>query len=95
MKMEEVLSKLYQVVKQRKEEMPENSYTAELFRRGEDRILQKVGEEAVETILALKSEDKQKGIYETADLLYHLIVALVNRGITLDEVAQELKRRMR
>ncbi|WP_041439936.1 phosphoribosyl-ATP diphosphatase [Thermovibrio ammonificans] len=93
--MEEVLSKLYQVVKQRKEEMPENSYTAELFRRGEDRILQKVGEEAVETILALKSEDKQKGIYETADLLYHLIVALVNRGITLDEVAQELKRRMR
>jgi len=95
LKMEEVLSKLYQVVKQRKEEMPENSYTAELFRRGEDRILQKVGEEAVETILALKSEDKQKGIYETADLLYHLIVALVNRGITLDEVAQELKRRMR
>jgi len=92
---EEILESLYKIIKSRKEELPEGSYTAELFKRGEDRILQKVGEEAIETILALKSGRKEEAIYETADLLYHLIVALVEKGITLDEVLSELKRRMK
>ncbi|MEO2083348.1 MAG: phosphoribosyl-ATP diphosphatase [Desulfurobacteriaceae bacterium] len=90
-----VLESLYKIVERRKEELPENSYTAKLFRSGEDRILQKVGEEAVETILALKSGKKEEAVYETADLLYHLLVALVDKGITLEEIAYELERRMK
>jgi len=91
----EVLEELYRVVEKRKEELPENSYTASLFKAGEDRILQKVGEEAVESILALKSGSKENAVYEVSDLLYHLTVALVNSCITYDEIAEELKRRMK
>jgi phosphoribosyl-ATP pyrophosphohydrolase len=91
----EVLEKLYEVVEERKRELPEGSYTAELFKRGEDRILQKVGEEAIETILALKSGKREEAVYEVSDLLYHLVVALVDKGITLEEVSQELQRRMK
>jgi phosphoribosyl-ATP pyrophosphohydrolase len=90
-----VLENLYKTIEERKKELPENSYTAKLFKKGENKILQKVGEEAVETILALKSESKERAISETADLLYHLLVALVDRGINLDEIASELGRRMR
>ena len=90
-----VLESLYQTIEERKKELPKNSYTAKLFKKGENKILQKVGEEAVETILALKSESKERAISETADLLYHLLVALVDRGINLDEIASELGRRMR
>ena len=90
-----VLKELYHLIEQRKKELPEGSYTASLFKSGEDRILQKVGEESVETILAMKSGKKEEAVYETADLLYHLLVALVDKGITLEEVARELKRRMR
>ncbi len=93
--MEGTLKELYKIIEKRKRELPEGSYTAELFKRGEDRILQKVGEEAIETILALKSGSKEEAIYETADLLYHLLVALANRGIELKEVEEELKRRMK
>jgi len=90
-----VLRKLYQIVRDRKERLPEGSYTAELFKRGEDRILQKVGEEAVETILALKSGSKAHSVYEIADLLYHLTVAMVEKGITWDDVENELFKRMK
>lgn len=95
MRIGEVLEKLYEVVEERKRELPEGSYTAELFKRGEDRILQKVGEEAIETILALKSGKREEAVYEVSDLLYHLVVALVDKGITLEEVSQELQRRMK
>lgn len=91
----EVLEKLYEIAEERKRELPENSYTASLFRAGEDRILQKVGEEAIETILALKSGSEEEAVYEAADLLYHLTVALVNRGITYEQIARELERRMK
>ncbi len=95
MRIGEVLEKLYRIVEERKRELPENSYTASLFKAGEDRILQKVGEEAIETILALKSGNRGDAVYEVSDLLYHLTVALVNSGITYDEIAEELKRRMK
>ncbi len=95
MNLGEVLKELYQIIEERKRELPENSYTASLFRKGEDRILQKVGEEAIETILALKSGNKEEAIYEVSDLLYHLMVALVDKDISLDEIAEELNRRMR
>lgn len=91
----EVLEELYRVVEERKRELPKNSYTASLFKAGEDRILQKVGEEAIESILALKSGNKGDAVYEVSDLLYHLTVALVNSGITYDEISDELKRRMK
>jgi len=95
MNLGEVLKELYRIIKERKRELPENSYTASLFQKGEDRILQKVGEEAIETILALKSGDKREAIYEVSDLLYHLMVALVDKDISLNEIAEELNRRMR
>ncbi|RKQ63914.1 phosphoribosyl-ATP pyrophosphatase [Thermovibrio guaymasensis] len=91
----EVLKELYKVIEERKRELPEGSYTAELFKKGEDRILQKVGEEAIETILALKSGNKDEAVYEVSDLLYHLLVALVKKGIKLDDIGKELKRRMK
>jgi len=91
----EVLKELYRVIEERKRELPEGSYTAELFKKGEDRILQKVGEEAIETILALKSGNKDEAVYEVSDLLYHLLVALVKKGIKLDDIGEELKRRMK
>ena len=89
------LEKLYRIVEERKEKLPEGSYTAELFRKGEDRILKKLGEEAVEVILALKSKNKEHAVYETADLIYHLTVALVNAGITWQEIGKELVKRMK
>ncbi|SMO37462.1 phosphoribosyl-ATP pyrophosphatase [Balnearium lithotrophicum] len=93
MRIGDVLEELYRTVEERKRELPEGSYTASLFKRGEDRILQKVGEEAVETILALKSGRREDAVYEVSDLLYHLTVALVNSGISLEEIAEELNRR--
>lgn len=90
----EVIKKLYKTVEKRKKEMPEDSYTASLFKKGEDKILQKVGEEAVEVILAFKSGEKEEMVYEISDLIYHLTVAMVNQGLTFDDIALELKRRM-
>ncbi|OMH41112.1 phosphoribosyl-ATP diphosphatase [Desulfurobacterium indicum] len=91
----EVFEKLYGIIDERKRTLPEGSYTASLFKKGEDRILQKVGEEAIETILAFKSGNRQDIVYETSDLLYHLFVAMVEKGVTLDDIAVELERRMK
>ncbi|WP_456396092.1 phosphoribosyl-ATP diphosphatase [Desulfurobacterium sp.] len=95
MKFCDVFEKLYEIIDERKRTLPEGSYTASLFRKGEDRILQKVGEEAIETILAFKSGNRRDIVYETSDLLYHLFVAMVEKGITLNDVAAELERRMK
>jgi len=89
---EGVLQELYAVIEQRKEQRPEGSYTTYLFNSGLDKILKKVGEEATETIVAAKNADGSL-VPETADLLYHLIVLLVERGVTLDEIRRELKER--
>ncbi|WP_027720032.1 MULTISPECIES: phosphoribosyl-ATP diphosphatase [unclassified Desulfurobacterium] len=91
----EVFEKLYEIIEERKRTLPEGSYTASLFKKGEDRILQKVGEEAIEAILAFKSGSRKEIVYETSDLLYHLFVAMVEKGVTLDDVAVELERRMK
>ena len=89
---EGVLQDLYSVVEERKAKRPEGSYTTYLFNSGLDKILKKVGEEATETIIAAKNDDGRLPS-ETADLLYHLIVLLVERGVTLDEINRELKER--
>ncbi|PYS42114.1 MAG: bifunctional phosphoribosyl-AMP cyclohydrolase/phosphoribosyl-ATP pyrophosphatase [Acidobacteria bacterium] len=91
--LEGVLQELYSVIEGRKENRPEGSYTAYLFNSGLDKILKKVGEEATETIVAAKNEDSQRLVSETGDLIYHLLVLLVERGVTLDEISRELKGR--
>jgi len=90
--LESVLNELYSVIERRKEERPDGSYTTYLFNSGLDKILKKVGEEATETIVAAKNNDGRLSS-ETADLLYHLLVLLVERGISLDEIGRELKQR--
>ena len=91
--LEGVLRELYSVIEQRKEERPDGSYTTYLFNSGLDKILKKVGEEATETIVAAKNSDSQRLVSETGDLFYHLLVLLVERGVTLDEISRELKER--
>src|SRR5215831_1787606 len=91
--LEGVLQELYSVIEQRKEKRPDGSYTTYLFNSGLDKILKKVGEEATETIVAAKNSDSQRLVSETSDLLYHLLVLLVERGVTLDEITRELKER--
>ncbi|ATW23408.1 phosphoribosyl-ATP diphosphatase [Candidatus Formimonas warabiya] len=89
----EVLAEVYQVVLERKAALPEGSYTTYLFTKGQDKILKKVGEEAAEVIIGSKNQDKSEVIYETADLLYHLLVLLGFHEISLEEIALELLNR--
>jgi phosphoribosyl-ATP pyrophosphohydrolase len=88
-----VLEELYEVVAARRREMPAGSYTTYLFEKGLNKILKKVGEEAAETIIAAKDEDPGALTAETADLVYHLVVLLVERGLTLEALGVELARR--
>ncbi|HEX3144866.1 MAG TPA: bifunctional phosphoribosyl-AMP cyclohydrolase/phosphoribosyl-ATP diphosphatase HisIE [Pyrinomonadaceae bacterium] len=88
-----ILEDLFRLIENRKQELPQGSYTTYLFTEGLDKILKKIGEEASETIIAAKNEAKSALVSETADLLYHLLVLLVERGVSLDEVQDELNRR--
>lgn len=81
------------MVNQRKKNLPENSYTTNLFKEGSDRIIQKVGEEAIEVVIAAKNKSRREIIYESADLLYHLIVMLTDNDINLTDVVEELESR--
>ena len=87
------LEDLYKVVQRRQRERPEGSYTSYLFAEGLDKILKKVGEEAAETIVAAKNDDRQQFVSEVSDLIYHLWVLLVERGVDLTEVSSELEQR--
>lgn len=87
------LEGLYGLLKGRKEELPEGSYTSYLFSKGTDKILKKVGEECTEVIIAAKAEDRAETIYEIADLAYHVIVLMVQQGISLEDIHRELASR--
>ena len=87
------LAELQDFIDKRKEEMPENSYTTALFKKGTKRIAQKVGEEALETVIEAVSGNKEKTVYEASDLIYHLIVLLSDEGISINDVALELLKR--
>lgn len=87
------LKELQDFIDKRKDEMPEKSYTTSLFLEGTRKIAQKVGEEAVETIIGAMANDDENFIYEGADLLYHLIVLLTHKGYRIEDLARELKRR--
>lgn len=92
-RLEGFLASLYELIEQRKEQRPEGSYTSYLFDRGLDKILKKIGEEATETVIAAKNESSAALVAETSDLIYHLLVLLVERGISLDEIVRELQSR--
>jgi phosphoribosyl-ATP pyrophosphohydrolase/phosphoribosyl-AMP cyclohydrolase len=84
---------LYQLIRGRKEEPKEGSYTTYLFQKGLDKILKKIGEESAEVIIAGAKGQREEAVYEVADLLYHLMVFMVEEGIPLSEVTDELARR--
>jgi phosphoribosyl-ATP pyrophosphohydrolase/phosphoribosyl-AMP cyclohydrolase len=84
---------LYNLLLGRKKEMPQGSYTTYLFEKGLDKILKKVGEESTEVIIAGKAQDKKETVYEIADLAYHVMVLMVEMGITIDDVQKELASR--
>ncbi len=84
---------LMRLIEGRKNEKKEGSYTTYLFEKGLDKILKKVGEESTEVIIAAKAEDKKETIYEIADLAYHVMVLMVNQGITLEDIRSELASR--
>ena len=84
---------LYELLEGRKKDMPEGSYTTYLFQKGIDKILKKVGEESTEVIIAGKANDKKETVYEIADLAYHIMVMMVEMGISVDDVRKELASR--
>ena len=87
------LYELQDFINQRKQEMPEGSYTTKLFHDGINKIAQKVGEEALETVIEATSGSTEHLVYEASDLLYHLIVMLTEKGLRIEDVANELHRR--
>lgn len=88
-----MLDELFATIRSRQANPGPNSYTARLLAAGEDEILKKVGEEAVEVILAAKAQGNQRLVEETADLFYHVLVLLAARGLSLEDVEAELARR--
>ncbi len=89
----QILGQVNDVVYDRKENMPEGSYTTYLFEKGIDKILKKVGEECTESVIAAKNNDPEEVAYEVSDLLYHLLVMLAEQGVPLSRLAEELKKR--
>ena len=90
---DDVLRQLAEVLEQRKDAAADSSYVASLYDKGLDAILKKVGEEATETVMAAKDGEKEKLVYETADLWFHTLVLLAHEGLGPDDVLQELARR--
>ena len=87
------LTELQDFINKRKEEMPEGSYTTKLFKDGVNKIAQKVGEEALETVIEATNGNSDHLIYEASDLLYHLLVLLTDKGLRIEDVAAELQQR--
>ncbi|MBW6470560.1 MAG: phosphoribosyl-ATP diphosphatase [Methanosarcinaceae archaeon] len=90
-----ILNEIYDVIIDRKNNPVEGSYVCSLLnhRKGMDKILEKVGEEAVEVILAAKNKDHDEIVYESSDLLFHLLVMLAANGVKLEDIASEMKKR--
>ena len=91
--MNDTLNKLYQVLVERKQADAAESYVASLYRDGTDKILKKLGEEAVETVIAGKGGDREEIIYETADMWFHSMVLLAHNDIDVNDILGELDRR--
>lgn len=87
------LSELQRFIEKRHEEMPEGSYTTSLFKSGCGRMAQKVGEEAIESVIEAMVNNNERLIYEASDMIYHLIVLLTSKGLKIEDLAQELQKR--
>lgn len=87
------LSELQDFIEKRHREMPEGSYTTILFKKGVNRMAQKVGEEALETVIEATNGSDEKMVYEAADMLYHLVVLLTSKGLRIEDIARELATR--
>ena len=87
------LETLYELLRQRNIQRPEKSYTTYLFEKGREKILKKVGEECTEVVIAAMKDDKQETIFEISDLCYHVLVLMVESGISLDDIKKELSSR--
>lgn len=88
-----ILEELYKIIEDRKKNLPKDSYVASLFKKGTDKIAQKVGEESIEVIIAAKNENKQRIISEVADLLFHTLILLSSKNISVSDILKELKQR--
>ena len=93
MNMQSVFEQLSVTIESRKTASPDSSYVAKLFHKGANSILKKIGEEATEVVIAAKDENREQIVYESADLLFHLMVMLARYDLTLADVAEELARR--
>lgn len=93
--MTDILTSVFAIIEDRKAHPKENSYTNRLFEAGEDEIVKKLGEEAIEVIVAAKGQGDERVISEMADLVYHCLVLLSARGLSPDDVTAELERRYR
>lgn len=91
--MSDVLQQLDQILQARKQESADSSYVASLYAKGLDKILKKVGEEAIETVMAAKDGDQEHLIYEVTDLWFHTLVLLAHQGLSSEHVLKELERR--
>lgn len=89
----EIINELYSVIKARKENPMEGSYTNYLFEKGIDKILKKVGEETSEVIIASKNDDKVEIVNEVCDVIYHIMVLLAEKNIELNDISEELAKR--
>ncbi|MCD7977137.1 MAG: bifunctional phosphoribosyl-AMP cyclohydrolase/phosphoribosyl-ATP diphosphatase HisIE [Tannerellaceae bacterium] len=87
------LKQLQNFIEQRRQEMPEGSYTTSLFTKGVNRMAQKVGEEAVETVIEATNGTEEGFIYESSDMIYHLIVLLTSKGLRIEDLCRELMKR--
>lgn len=87
------LTELQDFIEKRHEEMPEGSYTTKLFKDGVNKMAQKVGEEALETVIEATNGTSDKLIYEASDMMYHLIVLLTSKGLRIEDIAEELHKR--
>ncbi len=92
---DEILDELFAVIESRKAELPEDSYTASLFthEKGENAVLEKLGEETTELVLAAKDDDTEELAHEAADIVYHLLVLLSMKEMTLEDLREELRER--
>lgn len=91
--MMQFFKELEELLIQRKKDLPENSYTSDLFKKGLDRILKKIGEEAGEVIIASKNTDEKELVHEISDLIFHLQVLIVEKNISITKVEEELIKR--
>ena len=93
MERKDILQRIYDIVVDRRENPKEGSYTNYLFDKGSDKILKKVGEETAEVIIGAKNPGKDEVVYEISDLLYHLTVLMVEKGVVWEDLYQELESR--